>query len=79
MVCIYLSLVFLITGIGVWIAGNMVDKQKRKMPKSKRKKYQRLSDRLGTAARIIFVLCGVSFIFGFILLVGSQSSGMRPL
>ena len=76
---IYLSLAFFIGGIGVWIAGSIVDKQKKKQPKSKRKKYQRLSDKITTTARIIFVLCAISFVFGFILLLGSQSSQMQPL
>jgi len=79
MFCIYLAITFFIIGICVWIAGSIVDKQKKKQPKSKRKKYQRLSDKLGTIARIVFVLCAISFVFGFILLLGSQSSEMRPL
>ena len=69
---IYLSLVFFIIGIAVWIAGSIVDKQKKKKPKSKRKKYQRLSDKLGNIARIVFILCAISFILGFIMLRGSQ-------
>jgi Cu/Ag efflux pump CusA len=79
MFCIYLALTFFVAGIGVWIAGSVVDKKKKKLTKSKRKKYQKLADKLGTAARIIFILCAVSFIFGFILLLGSQSSNMQPL
>lgn len=79
MFCIYLSLVFFIVGIGVWIAGSVVEKQKKKASKLKRKKYQQLADKLATAARILFILCAVSFIFGFILLIGSQSSNMQPL
>lgn len=79
MFCLYLSIVFFIAGILVWIAGSVVDKQKKKQIKSKRKKYQELADRLGFIARIVFILCAVSFIFGFILLLGSQSSPMQPL
>ncbi len=76
---IYLALIFFVSGIGVWIAGSIVEKQKRKASRSRRKKYQRLSDRLGTAARIIFMLCAISFIFGFILILGAKSSNMQPL
>ncbi|MDA3898411.1 MAG: hypothetical protein PF482_19920 [Desulfobacteraceae bacterium] len=79
MFCIYLALIFFLTGIAVWIAGSIVDKKKKKLSKSKRKKYQQLADKLGMAARIVFILCAVSFIFGFILLLGSQSSNMQPL
>ncbi|RJP89075.1 MAG: hypothetical protein C4518_10470 [Desulfobacteraceae bacterium] len=79
MFCIYLSLVFFVAGILVWVAGSVVEKQKKKQVKSKRKKYQQLSDRLGFIARIVFILCAVSFLFGFILLMGSQSAPMRPL
>ncbi|MBC2717300.1 MAG: hypothetical protein HF978_18490 [Desulfobacteraceae bacterium] len=79
MFCIYLALVFFIIGISVWIAGGIVDKQKKKQTKSKRKKYQQLADRLGNIARIVFVLCAISFIFGFIILLGSQSSPMQSL
>jgi len=79
MFCIYLSLVFFVIGIGVWIAGSIVEKKRKKASRTKQKKYQRLSDRLATAARIIFILCAVTFIFGFILLIGAQSSDMQPL
>ncbi len=79
MFCIYLALVFFAAGIAVWITGSIVDKKKKKLTRSERKKYQQLSDRLGTAARIVFILCAISFIFGFILLIGSQSSQMQPL
>ncbi len=79
MFCIYLALAFFFAGIGVWIAGSLVDKKKKKLTKAKRKKYQQLADKLGTAARIIFILCAVAFIFGFILLLGSQSSNMQPM
>jgi len=79
MFCIYLALIFFVAGIGIWIAGSIVDKKKEKLSKSKRKKLQQLADKLGTAARIIFILCAVSFIFGFIILLGSQSSQMQPL
>ncbi len=79
MFCIYLALAFFVVGIGVWIAGSIVDKKTRKSTKSKRKKYQQLADKLGMAARIIFILCAVAFIFGFILLLGSQSSNMQPM
>jgi O-acetylhomoserine/O-acetylserine sulfhydrylase-like pyridoxal-dependent enzyme len=76
----YISLVFFIMGVGVWIAGSIVDKKKKRLPKSKRKKkYQQLADKLGTTARVVFVLCAVFFIFGFILLIGSQSSNMQPM
>ena len=56
-----------------------VEKRKKTAARGLRKKYQRLSDRLALAARILFILCAVSFIFGFILLIGSQSSNMQPL
>jgi MFS family permease len=79
MFCIYLALAFFAAGIGVWIAGSIADKKKKKLTKLKRKKYQQLADKLGTAARIIFILCAVFFIFGFILLLGSQSSNMQPI
>jgi len=79
MFCIYLALIFFVAGIAVWIAGSIVVKKKKKLTKSKRKKYQQLADKLGSAARIVFILCAVSFIFGFILLLGSQSSNMQPL
>lgn len=79
MFCIYLALIFFVAGIGVWIAGSIVDKKKKKLPKLKRKKYQQLADKLGMTARIIFILCAVSFIFGFILLLGAQSSNMQPM
>ena len=76
---LYLSLVFFLIGIGVWIAGSFVEKKKKTASKSKRKKYQQLSGKLGNIARIAFVLCAVAFIFGFIMLIGSQSSDMQPL
>ena len=79
MFCIYLAIVFFIIGMCVWIVGSVVDKKKKKLSKSKRKKYQRLSDKLGNIARIVFVLCAIAFIFGFILMLGGQSSQMRPL
>jgi hypothetical protein len=79
MFCIYLALVFFVAGICVWIAGSVVDKKKKKLSKSKRKKYQKLADKLGMIARIVFILCAISFIFGFIILLGSQSSNMQPL
>jgi len=79
MLCIYLALVFFIIGIAVWITGGVVDKKKNKSSRSKRKKYQQLADKLGMIARIVFILCAISFIFGFILLLGSQSSNMQPL
>ena len=79
MFCIYLALVFFVAGIAVWIAGSIVDKKKKKLPKSKRQKYQQLSVKLGNIARIVFILCAISFIFGFIILLGSQSSQMQPL
>lgn len=79
MFCIYLAFAFFAIGICVWIAGSIVEKQKNKQPRSKRKKYQRLSDKLGNIARIVFVLCAIAFVFGFILLLGGQSSQMQPL
>ena len=79
MFCIYLALVLFIIGIGVWVAGSMADKKKKALPRSKRKKYQQRVDKLAMAARVIFILCAISFIFGFILLMGSQSSSMQPL
>jgi len=79
MFCIYLAFVFFITGIFVWIAGGIVDKRKENRSRSKRKKYQKLTDKLGMIARIAFVLCAISFIFGFIILIGSQTSNMQPL
>jgi len=79
MFCIYLAFVFFFTGICVWIAGGVVEKKKNKSSRSKRKKYQQLADRLGMIARIVFILCAISFIFGFILLIGAQTSNMQPL
>jgi hypothetical protein len=79
MYCIYFALVCFVCGIGVWMAGSVVEKRKKTAARGLRKKYQRLSDRLALAARILFILCAVSFIFGFILLIGSQSSNMQPL
>ena len=79
MICIYVALACFVCGIGVWIAGGIVEKQKKKASRALRKRYQRLSDRLAFAARIFFILCAVSFIFGFILLIGSQSSNMQRL
>ncbi len=79
MFCIYLALVFFVAGIAVWVTGSIVDKKKKKLPRSKRKKYQQLSVKLGNIARIVFILSAISFIFGFIILLGSQSSQMQPL
>ena len=72
MICIYISIAFFIIGMGLWIAGSVVDKQKKKQPKSKRKKYQRRSEKLSMIARIVFVLCALSFVLGFIMLQGSR-------
>jgi TRAP-type C4-dicarboxylate transport system permease small subunit len=79
MFCIYLAIAFFFIGICIWIAGSIVEKQKKKQTKSKRKKYQRLSDKLRNIANIVFVLCAITFVFGFIILLGGQSSQMKPL
>ncbi len=77
MFCIYLALGFFMGGLIVWMAGSLVEKRKKTAARNLRKKYQRLSERLSLAARICFMLCAVAFIFGFILLMGSQSTGIE--
>ncbi|MEZ4578498.1 MAG: hypothetical protein R2875_10920 [Desulfobacterales bacterium] len=46
MYCIYFALVCFVCGIGVWMAGSVVEKRKKTAARGLRKKYQRLSDRL---------------------------------
>ncbi len=72
---IVLSLVCIAAGIVVWIVGSRVNRRAtgKQQSKAQQKKYRRMAEKLGTAARIIFVLAAVFFIFGFILLQGSQS------
>lgn len=73
MYLIILSLVFIAAGIVVWIVGSRVNHRAAiQQNKALKKKYLRIAEKLGTAARIIFVLAAVSFIFGFILLQGAQ-------
>ena len=73
MFLIILSLVFIAAGIVVWIVGSRVNHRAvMQQNKGRKKKYLRIAEKLGTAARIIFVLAAVSFIFGFILLQGAQ-------
>ncbi|MFZ2633837.1 MAG: hypothetical protein WA081_14565 [Desulfosalsimonadaceae bacterium] len=71
---IILSLVFIAAGIVVWIVGSRVNRRAagKQQSKAQQKKYRRMAEKLSTAARIIFVLAAVSFIFGFILLQGSR-------
>ena len=72
---IVLSLVCIAAGIVFWIVGSRVNRRAtgKQQSKAQQKKYRRMAEKLGTAARIIFVLAAVFFIFGFILLQGSQS------
>jgi len=73
MFLIILSLVFMVSGIVVWIVGSRVNHRAAiQQNKGRKKKYLQTAEKLGTAARIIFVLAAVSFIFGFILLQGAQ-------
>lgn len=73
MYLVILSMVLIAAGIVVWIAGSIVNRRAaRQQSKALKKKYLRAAEKLGTAARIIFVLAAVSFIFGFILLQGAQ-------
>lgn len=68
MVCIYLALVFFIAGMGVWFAGSRFEKQKSTRSKSKRKKYQARAEKAAVIARVLFVLCALAFVLGFILI-----------
>lgn len=73
MFMIILSLAFFAAGIMVWIIGGRIDRNAVRQPdKARKKQLRRMAEKLGMAARIIFVLAGVFFIFGFILLQGSQ-------
>ena len=74
MVLLILSLVLIAAGIVVWIVGSRVNRRAtgKQQSKAQQKKYRRMAEKLGTAARIIFVLAAVFFIFGFILLQGSR-------
>jgi len=74
MVFLYLTLVFFVLGICFWIAGSIVNKQKKKFKKSKRKKYARFAETLGTIAKIILILAALSFVMAFILLQGSKTA-----
>jgi hypothetical protein len=73
MFLIILSLVFIGAGIVVWIIGARVNRRAagKQQSKAQQKKYRRMAEKLGTAARIIFVLAAVFFMFGFMLLQGS--------
>lgn len=68
MVCIYLSLGFFVAGICAWIAGSRFEKRKATQSKAKRKKYQELSEKAALIARVLFVLCALAFVLGFILI-----------
>jgi len=71
MFLIILSLVFITAGIVVWVIGARVNRRAivKQQSKAQQKKYRRMAEKLGTAARIIFVLAAVFFIFGFILML----------
>ena len=73
MFLVILSLVFIAAGIVVWIAGSIVNRRAAgQQDKVRKKRYRRMAEKMGTAARIIFILAATCFIFGFILLQGSQ-------
>ena len=73
MVLVILSLILIAAGIAVWVVGSRVNRHAAgQQSKAHKKKYRRMAEKLGLAARIIFVLAAVSFIFGFILLQGSR-------
>jgi len=73
MYSVILSMVLIAAGIVVWIAGSIVNRRAAmQQNKGRKKKILRTAEKLGTGARIIFVLAAVSFIFGFILLQGAQ-------
>lgn len=69
---LYLSLAFFIAGMGVWFAGSRFEKRKNNLPKTKRKKYQELSQKAATISRVLFVLCALAVVLGIILVRGDQ-------
>jgi len=72
MILIYLTLVLFAVGILFWIAAGIINKQKSKQSKKKRKKLDRMANKLGTIAKFIFIAAAICFILGFITLQGSQ-------
>lgn len=71
---IHLTLVLLLLGILVWIAGVIVFRQKNRQDSpARRLRYEQIAKHLGTTARIIFLLAAVSFVLGFMLIRGSYT------
>ena len=73
MIFLYLTLICFIAGILTWITGTVVHKQKNRANPSKRKKYQQLSENLGTAAKILFIITALFFVLAFIMIQGFQN------
>lgn len=73
MYLILFSLVLIAGGVAVWVAGGAIYRRASRMrTKAEQKQWRRKAEKLGAAARILFVIAAVMFVFGFILLQGAQ-------
>ena len=71
---IRLTLALFILGILVWIAGAIVVRQKKKQSVPARiRRYEQMIRHLGITAKTIFLLAGISFVIGFMVINGSYA------
>jgi hypothetical protein len=70
MIFIYLSLIFILTGLSFWIFGAMLHKKSLPLERKKREKQQEKAQRLGDIAKVILIVAALLFVAGFMMING---------
>jgi hypothetical protein len=74
MIFIYLSVVFFLIGLSLWMAGAALHKNAAHLEKKQRKKRQQKALFLGTIAKIILIIASLLCVTGIMMIQGVKIS-----
>jgi len=73
MVFAYLTLIFIVLGIFLWLVAGVVDKRGKLLRGKSRQKYQKIANYIGTAAKTSLLLAAAAFVIAVMLLQAVES------